>query len=115
MRVQTNIYDIFKRVSKKYNYPPGYVESIGDIVLKSLHDSLVNLESHKIKVYKLGVFEIRESRFLLKYSKIWNDIMNLSGKRVKNKYLLKGELNTWMKIKEMLLHKKLKTKQCSGN
>lgn len=108
MRLQTNFYDILKRVSRKYNFPKGYIESIGDTMLKVLHDDLAELKSYKIRVYDLGTFEIREKRFLNKYSKIWNDIRFLSGKRVRNKYLTKGELDKWMKIKEMLLHKKLK-------
>ena len=56
------------------SYPKGYVESIGDVVMKELHDSLVNLESSQVRVPDFGTFKIKDREFMKTY---FSDILDL--------------------------------------
>ena len=106
--LQRNFYDLFREVRKEGNYPKGYVESIGDVVMKELHDSLVNLESSQVRVPDFGTFKIKDREFMKTYKEAWKNICLYGGKKIRKKYLHNGELEKLDTIKQQLLLKKTK-------
>ena len=106
--LQYNFYDILRELRKKNNYPKGYVESIGDTMLKTLHDSLVDMESIQLRVPDFGTFKMKEKEFTKTHKEAWKNICLYGGKKIRKKYLHNGELEKLDNIKQQLLLKKTK-------
>ena len=106
--LQYNFYDLFRELRKEKDYPKGYVESIGDTVMKALHDSLVDMETSQIRVPDFGTFKVKEKEFMKTHKEAWKNICLYGGKKIRKKYLHNGELEKLDNIKQQLLLKKTK-------